>query len=279
MTDHYSFDGAPFEQDLFSHFFLNVAQANMAAAERYGVNLAAIGRAVDEAILTELKAILPAMNPVSLLALRAAFPAAIRHPAFGKAWLLVREAASRQSDFLAISSSVEPAIIMAAMGIPVIPLSGTNIDELAPPTLDVDVLLELWGTAPHPIVGFQPAALDHYFLVSGSVRSVRRCLASDPRFQPLRTILRPSDFPLQKRPTGTCGIRPKLPGQRIGSIWHKDNPDGPLITVFIGGWMEDGKACDDGAPPYQPMPMRILEHMMRFGMLAMSIIHKPPSFA
>lgn len=275
MTDRYSFDGAPFEQDIFSHFFLNVAQANVAAAERYGEDRAAIAQAVERAILTELQVILPSMNPAALLGMRAGFPAAIRHPAFGKAWLLIREAASHYSDFLAISSSVEPAIIMAALDIPVIPLRGTDIDSLAPPTSDVDRLLELWETPPHPIVGFEPASLDHYFLVSGSVRSLRRCLTSDPRFQPLRSIMRPADFPLPKQPTGTCGIRPKQQGQRIGSVWHKDNPDGPLITVFLGGWMEDGKPCDTGAPVHQPMPMRILEYIMRHGVLAMSILQKP----
>ncbi|MFT3968108.1 MAG: hypothetical protein QM690_19740, partial [Sphingobium sp.] len=252
MTNRYSFDLTPFEQDIFSHFFLNVAQANVAAAERYGEDRAAIAQAVERAILTELRVILPSMNPASMLGLRAGFPDAIRHPAFGKAWLLIREAASHYRDFLTISSSVEPAIIMAALGIPVIPLRGTDLDNLAPPTSDVDSLLGLWETPPHPIVGFVPASLDHYFLVSGSIRSLRRCLTTDPRFQPLREIIRPADFPLPKHPTGTCGIRPKQQGQRIGSVWHKDNPDGPLITVFIGGWMEDGKPCDNGAPLYQP---------------------------
>jgi hypothetical protein len=43
-----------------------------------------------------------------------------------------------------------------------------------------------------------------------------------------------------------------------------------LTTIFIGGWMEDGVARDDGDPTIRPIPMRIVEYLMRHGVIAMN---------
>ncbi len=273
MSDRYFFDKMPFEQDMFSHFLTRLAQANVVAGKTFRDDRAAVRNAVDAAIANELRIVLPDMNAISLHKIASKMPIGLRHPAFGPAWLAVKAQAAHSSPALVLPGGAEHAIILASIGLPAALLSHTTMECLADPTLDVDRLIELTAGREDYIIGFEPAATPYYYLVSASVRSLRRCLKSDRRFKPIRDIIPLSTMPEPSSPTGTWGVHPKSPTDRIPTIVHADNRGSGPTTIFIGGWMENGIACDPGFPTVQPMPLRILEYIMRHGALALTFMH------
>lgn len=272
MSDRYFFDKKPFEQDMFSHFLTRVAQANGAAGQDFPDDRVAVEKAVDGVIASELHILLPNMDPISLFKIASKMPVGLRHPAFGPAWGTVKAQSAYHSSTLMIPGAIEHAIVLAALGVPVALLSHETMARLDDPTLDVDRLIELAVGQENFVIGFEPASTPYHYLVSASVRSLRRCLKSDPRFRPIRHIAPQSSLPEPSSPTGTWGIHPKAPTDRIPTIVHADNRGGGLTTIFIGGWMEDDVACDPGFPTVQPMPLRILEYIMRHGALALTFM-------
>ncbi|WP_454887636.1 hypothetical protein [Sphingomonas oryzagri] len=276
MAYRYFFDRLPFELDPFSQFLGGVAQANAEAGERYPANRAAVREAVDEALVREMGIMAPKMPSDSVIEIVSRMPAGLRHPAFGPAWLKIKEAAAYQSSVMALPGEVAAGVVMAALGVPAAPLLGTSTDRIIDPTLDIDVLIEETSKLEQFMIGFEPAFTDFYFLVSTSVRSLRRCLESDPGFKPIRHIIPMSRMPLTPKPTGTWGLHPKSLSDRISTIVHKDNPGGGLTTIFIGGWVENGVPRDHGFPTCQPMPMRILEYIMRHGAAAFTLMKLEP---
>jgi hypothetical protein len=272
VSDRYFFDKMPFEQDMFSHFLTRVAQANTAAGKSFPDDRMAVRKAVDSVIASELRIVLPNMNVISLHKIALKMPVGLRHPAFGPAWLTVRAQSAYHSPALAIPGAIEHAVILAALGLPAAILSHDTMAPVGDATLDVDRLIQLAGGLENFVIGFEPAATPYHYLVSASVRSLRRCLKSDPRFRPIRHIIPTSSMPELPSPTGTWGIHPKSPTDRIPTIVHADNRGGAMTTIFIGGWMEGGVACDLGFPTLQPMPLRILEYIMRHGTLALTLM-------
>lgn len=273
MSDRYFFDQLPFEQDIFSHFFTRVAKANIEAEQIRAGDRSKIRTVLESMIGDELRAVLPSMDAVGLQTIASRLPAGLRHPAFGPAWMKIRAAASEPSGVLAVPAATEAAIVLAAMGIPAAILPRNAGPSICDPTLDLDQLIAVTAGRADYIVGFEPARTPYFYMVSASVRSLRRSLDSDPRFSLVRQIIPASTMPIPVKPTGTWGVHPKDAADRIPSVGHADNKGGELTTIFIGGWVENGVACDPGAPTVQPIPMRILEYIMRHGVFAMSLPH------
>lgn len=279
MSDlRYYFDNQPFEGDIFSHMFLAIAEANAEAGRLSGGDRGAVRDAVDLAIAAQLRVMFPELPEPDRERLAAVLPDAVRHPRFGPAWQAVRENSAYWSPVMAVPADVEVAIVLAGLGIAAAPLLKSPPVSAAPPSADIDELLDLFPPGTDYLVGFEPAAQDHYFLVSASVPSLRRCLKKDPAFRQVRRAFgkmldRPSSGP-----TGTWGAYPKRPGQRLSSVGHRDGAAGELTTLFIGGWMQNGAARDDSGPTVQPIPMRIVEHLMRYGMFAMTSLMRRSGF-
>jgi hypothetical protein len=274
----YCFDNQPFECDVFSHIFRAIADANAGAGQASGGNRDAVREAVDAMIAEQLNMVFPALPAPDRDRLAGVLPDAVRHPHFGPAWRAVRDNSAYWSPVMAVPADVEVAIVLAGLGIAAAPLFKSPPISAAPPSADVDDLVGLFYPGHHYLVGFEPAAQDHYFLVSASVPSLRRCLKTDPAFREVRKAFgKKLDRP-SSGPTGTWGAYPKAPGQRLSSVGHRDGAAGDLTTLFIGGWMENGAARDDGGPTIQPIPMRIVEHLMRYGMFAMTSLMRRAGF-
>lgn len=216
---------------------------------------------------------MPRMDAVSLHSISACMPAGLRHPAFGPAWEALKVRAGQYSAVMALPGSIDHAVVLASLGLPAALLSSSTMSPIAPAESDVDLLIERFGDRDDIVVGFEPASTPFFYLVSESVRSLRRCVETDPRFSPVRHILTPQAVPIPARPTGTWGVYPKALSDRIATIVHADNRGSEPTTVFIGGWMEGGMARDTGFLTLQPMPLRILELIMRRGSLAISFMN------
>lgn len=273
----YFFDNQPFEGDIFSHMFRAIAAANTEAGRSSGGERGVVREAVDRAIAAQLRVMFPELPQPDRDRLAEALPDAVRHPRFGPAWQAVRENSAYWSPVMAVPADVEVAIVLAGLGVATVPLLKSPPICVAPPSVDIEQLVELFKPGHDYLVGFEPAAQDHYFLVSASVPSLRRCL-KNPTFRGVRKAFgkmldRPSSGP-----TGTWGAYPKKPGQRLSSVGHRDSAGGDLTTLFIGGWMQNGEARDDGGPTIQPIPMRIVEHLMRYGMFAMTSLMRRSGF-
>jgi len=274
----YYFDNLPFECDIYSHMFAFIADANAEAGRASNGDRAAVSEAVDRVIAGQLTTMFPALLQPDRDRFAAMLPDAVRHPRFGPAWQVVRENSASWSPVMAVPGDIEVAILLAGLGIATAPLLRSAPRCVAPPTANIDELVELFGASNDYLVGFEPAAQDHYFLVSASTHALRRCLKRDPAFRQIRrTFGKMLDQPTSG-PTGIWGAYPKRPGQRLSSAGHSDGVGGDLTTLFIGGWMENGEARDDGGPTIQPIPMRIVEHLMRYGMIAMVTLMRRAGF-
>src|SRR5690606_19488377 len=136
----------------------------------------------------------------------------------------VRENSAGWSPFMAVPADAHVAIVLAGLGIAAAPLLKSTPVSLAPPTDDVDRLAVMFGDGPDLLVGFEPAAQEHYFLLSSSAHSLRRCLKHNPAFRALRRT-----FGKQLRqaaagpsgPAGVLGAYPRQPGQRLSSLGHR----------------------------------------------------------
>lgn len=279
MSDlRYFYDKQPFEGDLFSHMYRAIADANAEAGRSSAGDRSAVREAVDAAIAGQLRLMFPDLPAPDRERLSATLPDAVRHPRFGPAWQAVRENSAYWSPVMAVPADVEVAIVLAGLGIATAPLRKSPATCGALPSADVDALITLFKPGHDYLVGFEPAPQDYYFLVSASVPSLRRCLRKDPAFRDVRKAFgkmldRPSSGP-----TGTWGAYPKAPGQHLSSVGHRDGASGDLTTLFIGGWMQNGAARDDGGPTFQPIPMRIVEHLMRHGTFAMTSLMRRAGF-
>jgi hypothetical protein len=272
VSERYFFDKQPFEQDGFAHLLTRVARANVEAGQHYPDDRDYVARTVDDAIDRELQIVLPRLDLLTVMSIRSRMPQALRHPAFGPAWFLIRSLATQWSSVMTLPTCREAAIVLAGLGLPAALLHTKRVATILSPTLDIDQIIENSASDEPFMVGFEPARTDFFYLVSGSVRSLRRCLKDEPAFVPLRQHIFKEELSLPSNPHGIWGIHPKAPGLRLPTLMHRDNPKGEVTTTFIGGWMENGNPRDPTFPVCQPIPMRILEYMMRHGALALMLM-------
>lgn len=265
----YYFDRMPFEQDALSHLLTTTAQANVRAHENHGADRQAIAHDVEAHLIGGLGQIFPKLSSSTREAIVAKMPAALRHPAFGAAYLDMRDRAASHSSIMSVPSDVRAAIVMTGLGLPAAILSAAAPVQIVPPTLDVDLLVQTTRNEPSFVVGFAPAATDFFYVVAASVRSLRRCLKDDPRFASVRDVIAASQLPQPSGPNAFWAVYAKPPRARIPSVMHFDNPGGDPTVLWMGGWMEGGLAHDPGIGPVQPISTRVVEHLMRNGSLAM----------
>jgi hypothetical protein len=174
----------------------------------------------------------------------------------------VRKIVDRSTDAFDMCVGTDAALVMAAFGVAVAPLDKRTRTLLAEPSTDLKQVAASFAKLKTALVGYNTCEAQFYCLVTDSLSDLKTKLVTEPRLQPVASILgRIGDAlpPANGRPfQHFAAVFARNPDDRFETFFLDDPRPTNGSVLFTAGWMDGSEpkgAPNDG---YLVIPVALL---------------------
>lgn len=183
-------------------------------------------------------------------------------PLFSQAMENVRQIVNRSTDAFDMCVGADAALVMAAFGVPVAPLDKRTRTLLAEPSTDLKQVAASFAKLKTALVGFSTCEAQFYCLVTDSLSDLKTKLVTEPRLQPVASILgRIGDAlpPGNGRPfQHFAAVFARNVADRFETFFLEDPRPTSGSVLFTAGWMEGAEPAGAPNDGYLVIPVALL---------------------